>query len=80
MILWLVLAFVVGFVVGTVFAIRQTYYMRRRWEWKAKVRAQIAKLAEDEGDGDVIVIHQCGPVCQECRDEGWPEWICMWLI
>lgn len=41
---------------------------------------QLAAHLEAGGDGDVFVPHTCGPLCQECKDEGYPDWICFWLI
>lgn len=81
MIVWIAIAFVIGFCSGGMYALYQVKTLRLRWHQKAQARARSMRTAleqeEAEGDGDVII--PCGPICQECRAEGYPDWLCALL-
>lgn len=79
MIVWIALAFVVGFCAGGTYALWKAKRMRMRWAQAAAMRARTIRTTADEAEGDGDVIGPCGPICQECLNEGYPVWLCGWL-
>lgn len=76
----------IGFILVCIFVLTgvdvfalYVWWLRRQMRARVFAKQQAkrkAASAEGEGDGDVIVYHPCNALCQECIDEGYPEWLC----